>query len=279
MKAVFGRKKVLSAMNSHIQLPNFIIKNFRDVKTGDVPYLDLNQQRIRSCRSAVLGTEPDYYSVDMEKYLSKNIELPFSNVVSAIKGFLAGQDESINLPITVEDDFVQYLVSSLSRSCLAFDIYKKNSIFSQFIPGMVTHERLLAHSLQNKETFAKRFADFKMVVIGNDTQIPFVVPRNCTYSILYSGEQHIIAPVSPTFAFSMIPVESKEFPNEAERLVYIKDPEFVAAMNNNALMFEYTFNKCFVATPDRDELNRLKYFLQKNFEILEKNRTEIRESK
>ncbi len=266
-------------MNSHIQLPNFIIKNFRDERSGRVLYLDLNLNRIRSCGSDILGTEPDYYSADMEQRLSQNIEEPFSNVVSAISDFLQGQENSLNLPIAVEEDFVHYLVTSLSRSRFALDIYEQNSIFSQFIPGVVTHERLVAHSLNSNGSLTKRLENFKMVVMVNETLRPFAVPRNCTYCLRYNGEQHIIAPVSPTCAFAMIPTDSKEFQDEAGRLAYVNDSEVVAIMNDSALAFEYAFNKCFVATPDRNELNRLKSFLQGNIEMLEKNRTAIRESK
>ena len=66
-------------INSHIQVPNFILRNFT-CKTGKVAYFDLKTQRIGYAGTKTLGTELGYYSDKTEDELSSKIERPFSQL-------------------------------------------------------------------------------------------------------------------------------------------------------------------------------------------------------
>ena len=71
-------------MDSHIQVPNSVLKRFRDKKSNSVHYLDLNTGYIRTVSSSKLGTSPDYYSAEFEQYLNREVEDSFARFTELI---------------------------------------------------------------------------------------------------------------------------------------------------------------------------------------------------
>ena len=72
-------------MNSHIQMPRFILKGFEDEKHFLYCY-SFEYNRVINGHSQTLNTEQDYYSDQAEGYLSQNMENPFSDILRFIKG-------------------------------------------------------------------------------------------------------------------------------------------------------------------------------------------------
>lgn len=98
--------------NSHIQIPNFILKQFRS-SNGQVLHLDLDNNRIRSCSSKKLGTEYGYYSDEIEDYLNKEIENPFSDYVKTIVPFSKENKDKLQLSFKVEDACKKFVTASI----------------------------------------------------------------------------------------------------------------------------------------------------------------------
>lgn len=88
-------------VNSHIQLPKFILKRFRGTD-GKVRYLTLSDLMLHSSGVKNLGTEQGYYSEDMEKYLNREVENAYSKLVDKVARFTEKKQDSFT--ITARDE-------------------------------------------------------------------------------------------------------------------------------------------------------------------------------
>ena len=73
-------------INSHVQLPNCVLRNFRDETDPEkkVWYLDVQTGDILRKSSKKLGTCKGYYSETGERFLAENIENPLSIITHRI---------------------------------------------------------------------------------------------------------------------------------------------------------------------------------------------------
>jgi hypothetical protein len=81
----------------------------------------------------------------------------------------------------------------------------------------------------------------------------------------------IVAPISPKCALCLFPPEYAERSNISKdyRLCVVENAEDVAHMNQRALMYEYMYNKTFVASASQEELKELLAFRDEHKEELE----------
>lgn len=258
------------AVNSHIQIPNCILKNFRSPQSGKVFYLNLDTGHIGACGSASLGTELGYYSDEMEQYLNKEIELPFSRLTAEVISFVSEEKEKLNLPVEVETSFKKYITASMARSKFVLDIFMKGSFTSALVDMQTNHGDVVFISTKKNEGIHPSIQNHKMKVIVNSTNWQFVVPRNCFYSVRRGNTNTvwIIAPISPLCVLALAPEDY--YASTEEGILYqIKDQNEIIEMNKHALAYEYAFNKAFVAAADKKELELLQKYYNGNHEYLD----------
>lgn len=262
--------------NSHIQIPNFILKQFRS-KNGQVLHLDLDNNRIRSCGSKKLGAEYGYYSDEMETYLNKEIETPFSDYVTKIIPFAKDNIENLQLSFKVEDACKKYVTASIYRSKFAMNNFMKNSYIAFMLNEQAIHDQMVFFGMQKNNGIFPPLQSHKMSVIINKSSREFVAPRNCWYCISSEGAQCIILPISPNCALELAPEGSSCICHNGsvERLFHVDDPDDIAYMNNNALQFEYAFNHSFIASASKEELLRLQEYCIANRDLLESQRKSL----
>ena len=84
-------------VNSHIQVPNAILKQFRDEEDPEkkVWYLDLATGEVKRSASGKLGTEKGYYSEGIEQFWSATIESPIAALNARIRKSCDGCEGSI----------------------------------------------------------------------------------------------------------------------------------------------------------------------------------------
>jgi hypothetical protein len=264
--------------NSHIQIPNFILKQFRS-PNGQVLHLDLDNNRIRSCSSKKLGTEYGYYSDEIEDYLNKEIENPFSDYVAQIIRFVKDGIEKTHLPIKIEDVCKKYVTSAIYRSRYVMDYNFKNSFIAFMLNEQTIHDQMVFFGTQENNGILPPLQSHKMTVIINKSTREFVAPRNCWYCISSEGAQCVILPISPHCALELAPEGSSCICHNGgiDRLFHVDDPDDVAYMNNNALQFEYAFNHSFIASSSKEELFRLQEYCNANRDFLETERKRLEE--
>ena len=272
------------SIDSHVQITNAILKNFRR-SDGKVMYLDLTTGKIGACSSGDLGTKNGYFSNEIETYLNKNFEDPYIKVINKIKPLLRNEKTSVALTVDDEQQVKKSIKNMILRSQLVKYSIIKNS---QTAP-------MFATQIQNQLPFAfsygfdyfKKIDDYKMTILINNTEKQFIIARNCIYTIVVKEECWYITPISPKAAVALIPASyhGDFFDQSDSRIGYISLEEDIKYMNDQAVVYEYSFNTCclpkeqeedsrhrsvlsFIAATRKDEIEEaLRFYIENKIEL------------
>lgn len=251
-------------INSHVQIPNCVLKQFRSKKSQTVFYLSLIDAHIHSCKSSRLGTEFGYYSEKMEKLLNREIESPFSKLVRDINSFAEMRTDRIFLSDEDELTIKRYMTASMARSSLCFNSYMKSSISANLYSSQMNHDLSVYFSIQQNGGISPVIQNHHVHVIVNRCDRLFVVPRNCFYSYNRKTYTCYALPISPICVLSLVP---EEYPDDyiggdVCYLHVIEDADNIRKFNCSALQYELNFNNAFVASARPHELQELKQYLE-----------------
>ena len=250
-------------INSHIQIPNCILKQFRSPKSKTVYYLDLNDLRIRSCSSRLLGTEHGYYSKAMEEYLNREIETPFSKIVSETVLFAQKRTEKIFINDAYENTIKKYMTAAMARSRRCLNSFMKASSTAALLDPQANHDSVVLFSTLQNGGINTVIQNHEVHLIVNESERVFVVPRNCFYSFEYKECTCYALPISPICVITLVP-ESYPIDYYGEEACYlhvIDNANTVWEFNCSALNYEMSYNNSFVASARKQELNELLQFL------------------
>ena len=194
-------------MESHIQLPNGILKYFRSDApgtSGRVFYLNLESGNIGLSGSCRLGTEAGYYSEEIETYLNEKIETPFTTLAAKVRSFIDEDGDTLTLALADEETCKNYVAASMARSKPALDSLMTNSVTAQFSSEQANHDDLVFISTQ-PGMLSSILKAYKMLVVVNRTERQFVVPRNCFYEVQSKGSSCIVIPISSGCVLELVP--------------------------------------------------------------------------
>lgn len=255
-------------MHSHIQLPKQILLQFRDENRSDkkVWFLDIPTGEIYCTSAKRLGTSFDYYSSSGEKFWDRAVEAPFGNLAKKVRMFC--DDEGKSSVLTQEDIVAakNYIKAAAVRSDLAYKTFFKNSFTAQFCAEQENHDALSVFGMQSDGTFNRLLDSWSPTIMVNETAKSFVVPRNCFYSVIFNGEEAVVAPISPRAALLFLPTEV--YNDLGKGYAAVVDPNQVERLNLHALADEIYYNSAFVASNCREELEPLQQYLRENREDL-----------
>lgn len=264
------------AVDSHIQLPKGILKYFTDLD-NQVWYLDVDTCEIDSKGASVLGAKYGYFSDDVETYLQKYIENPITQVNAHVRKCLANEPSSLKFSARTTERLRNFVIAAMARSNLA-----KQSLLSTLSSPSPKHDRKYNDALIKKgmthfcadQSFLRGYT---IGVIINKTQHPLVTLRNCFYTLDRGDYHSIIVPISPTAALAL---HSKCDLSSSGEPIYvgeiIDDETEIEKLNIRAMLYEYIYNKTFIATNDKAELLRLSEVLKKDRHIFEAIRVNAR---
>lgn len=258
------------SVDSHIQIPNGVLKHFRD-SSGRVHYLDVTTGKMGLTSSKNLGTEYGYYSDTQELFLNKEIENPLTSLASKVRLFQQNGCGTLTLPQTEEVVLKKYITSAMARSRLSLDAFLAVSETAFLCSDQQNHDDLVYFSICRNNGIAEILEDHFLVILINKTEKNLVVPRNCFYALSSQGMECIVAPISPQCALCLFPPEYAEQSHISKeyRLCVVENVEDVARMNQRALMYEYMYNKTFLASASQEELKELLAFRDEHEEELE----------
>ena len=230
-------------MNSHIQMPRFLMKRFKN-KNGKVFYLDLETNDIKESTLDELGTEKNYYSDQTEELLNKKTEDKFARFVDRVQRFLEEEEKSITFPIDVENSFRAFIRGATVRSELAKQSFLSNSQVTSLFPLQFSHDWLVHTAINKGSNYMPQLDSYKTVVLINRTDNGFVAPRNCFFEVTSDGTKCICVPVAPKIGFALVPYDT-------------------------ALKYEYAFNKKFVISQEKEQLEDLLQYLNENRNMMD----------
>lgn len=243
-------------MNSHVQIPKSILKNFAYKAGKDgwvVDYLDLNDNQIKTEKIGKLDTIENYYSEEFEKYLSDNIEGPFGEISKKIRNISSKKIDRPILTINEENVVLDFFEFALRRSNMLIDKMNKYSFKSPITEKTLEEIILLSRGQYFKECYIS--------IITNKTKIDFIIPRNCFYWFKSetTNNYYYILPFTPKVAVILMPNEEKTIYSTKENLrqQFYVDEYKIRIMNMYALAVEQGINNQFIVG-NKSELIELK---------------------
>lgn len=253
-------------INSHIQLPNGILKYFRDECDPEkkVWYLDISTGNIMRKPAGKLGTSKGYFSEAGESFWNEEIEAPLTRLNKKIRLFTDSNVESIQLSAEDIAIFKRYIKAAAVRSNLAYKAMMNKSVTAALYTDQENHDALSYFGLNAFGEFDQLLMKMNVSILLNRTPRFLVVPRNCYYSISSSGKETLVAPISPTCALLYLTENIQGYYAE------VTNSTDIELMNVAALKYEYMFNGAFVASNSQFELKALQYFRQEHLPELER---------
>lgn len=244
-------------MHAHVQVPKSLLKSFSNKSELGrmVYYLNLEKMEIQKDKISVLGTEVDYYSEVIERFLDENIERPFGIIAHKIRAFEKGKADGLNLSVKEHESILNFAYYSILRSSKTLDEANEELYTSIIFP--MRHDELLGFSANKIEFNALK--NMRVNVILNKTERQFVLPQNCIYDLPSKGTNLLILPLSPHVALSIEPIEYFN-ENVVDNLQYchiVGQKEDVFEMNKYALHTEKNYSKGFVVCKREIELKEL----------------------
>lgn len=250
----------MKIMNSHIQIPNAILKQFRDEEDLEkkVWYLDLATGEVKRSASGKLGTEKGYYSEDIEQFWSATIESPIAALNARIRKSCDGCEGNIGDFLLSEKDKTavkRYIKAMAVRSNLAYKSMLESSLTADECTAQENHDDLSRFGMEVTGQFEEIFGRLDVVILLNKTPYNLVVPRNGWYALSFCRVEKIVAPISPRYAFLLYPKDYPGYKNT--QFDVVDDARYILAMNTMALKHECVYNMTFIASKSRRELDEL----------------------
>lgn len=185
-------------MNSHKQLPKCILKNFSD--HGRLFCYDSLEKNYFVTSPNNFNTEENYYSEEMEKQLSQNIEQPLGVLVAVLK-------KAFNSPqVLIKKNHFQtiynYIYALLARSSNMFISVYEDLIFKEFFALQQIHDFTVADSfkLMQQDNFLK---NYRITFLFNYTDDEILLASD-GYTQYQAGQEIVlIVPISPKIAFML----------------------------------------------------------------------------
>ena len=246
-------------INSHVQLPNCVLRNFRDETDPEkkVWYLDVQTGDILRKSSKKLGTCKGYYSETGERLWAENIENPLSIITRKIQKNCTGEIPCLQISADDADVCKRYIKAAFIRSKMAEDEMNKHSVTASICTEQSNHDMLACFGLRSYGPIESDLEKMDVSVLVNKTERMLVVLRNCFYLVTLQGASHMVAPVCPKGAILLMPQKM----GRAGMTAVVSEPNVIEEMNIWALCSELEFNSAFVAANSRTELELLKYEL------------------
>lgn len=251
------------SIHSHIQIPNTVLKHFRDESDPEhkIWYLDISTKQIKKKSAKRLGTAKGYYSINGEHYWSSIIETPIGRLNQQVLSFCAGDISTVTIHPDDMNIVKRYIQSAMVRSNLAFEAMKAEMAYLDEYTEQQLHDAfsVIGMSIVGEITNALDFDKMVATILVNRTERNLVVPRNCFYCVLRDGYPNYIMPISPKGALLLMPKIQLWKPGHNYGV--IGTDEQVLRLNKHALKYECMLNGAFVASNCRSELEYLKDFL------------------
>ena len=136
------------AINSHIQLPNSILKYFRDESDSEkkVWYLDISSGSIMKAASNKIGTSKGYYSDFGENFWNRTVEDTLAKLNHKFyKIYMQKENAEIGrFPMSQDDKDIikKYIKAAMVRSSLAYKTMKQNSFTAELFSEQENHDAL-----------------------------------------------------------------------------------------------------------------------------------------
>lgn len=200
IKGISQQVLIEYAVDSHVQLPKLLLKQFR---TGDYLYfLDSNKNQIIRSSARNYNTKFGYYSLFFEDYLSKNYEKIITEIIEIILPFVNGKKRIVSLKHWNDNVNKLFLMSIFRNPKLVEDI-NKQSKFAKLFAGGYDSEFIAYVGEKSKKFFID---GYKPIIIINKTEKGMVTLKSLIANLyIDNGVNAMIMLLHPKFAIALVP--------------------------------------------------------------------------
>ena len=187
----------MDSINSHIQMPKCVFKEFAKENNGFYKY-NIQSGIINRGFPKSTFTEEGYYSDTMEKMLNRFVETPLKKLLD-----FARELPTKPLPIVLDDEIKEialvFVKSLIARSPTLYSAVRKNSFFFQFASQQNQHDIIVNYAMREKK-MEELFSKFDLSFMINETSVPFVLPTRGIYEYRINGILCMNVPLNPNCA-------------------------------------------------------------------------------
>lgn len=249
--------------NSHIQVTQGLMKGFNNGsrRNPTVYCLDIQKNAINKVDVRKQGAIQEYFSPEVENYLSHQVEDAFGKTAQKVRDFVNGKTNKKSIPFTHRDRHavIKFLYFAMLRSRNSLTLANQFSYTVPFLGEISANE--LIHAMRNTD-YTRYHGDKMVSILVNQTEYGFVLPQNCFYLV---PSQHLteefydILPITPYIAFMLYP--RNEFIRIFSKNGYshnaISEIYTVRRLNRLAYSFEKHLNNGFLISKSTVELEDL----------------------
>lgn len=259
-------------VNSHIQVPKSLLKNFSKriieikdnlpIKKRCVYSLNLKSKNIDHVDIKELNTELGYYSDKIESQLSI-IESEFGECVVAVIDFMNQNFNKTNKTFEIykyEQTIKRFILYSIARTKKIKSTIQEKGEFYKEYPEYYTHSKIVekTEEVYNNLTLLD---DYSLTVMYTENY-QFVLPKYCWYGGFIDKET-IVLPFSPKYTFVLFPNKNiSKYLSDGVLGVITCDTEEVKVANRIALIHEQKADNEFIVAQDEQELRDLIPFIK-----------------
>ncbi len=251
-------------MEDHVQLHRSWMSRFsHSTKDGDKVYcfnvgqgtiddgvMSVAHGEINCVKIKKLGTLPNYYNSDFEKYLSRFWETKFGELLKHI----TTENDKGNAYIHMDDsniDFLkEFIAICISRSKFINDETEK--ILSPL--GVKIEREIFIGAVASSKQ--KMFSNATPIFLRNETTIGFVLPSICYYYVAFANVRYPVVVINDKLAICFIEgiIIDK---NNPINVISIDDEENIKQYNHCALLVEVHTNNQYLIAKNITDLEQL----------------------
>ena len=237
-------------VDSHIQMPKCILKNFVN-EYQSFYYYDIAESKIKMSRPKSLNAQNGYYSGRVEHMLQQIVESPLGNILKYVKE--NDFSEPIDIPRNFENIALTYIHSLIARAPHMYGTIEKHSIFLQFLSGFNETDKhdFAVDTVLEEAKNNSPFENYIITMLVNKTEIPLLLP----ISGMYSYGDFVCAPISLNRAIALVRRGSdlchKLIDGEQCKVLMVKNESVLHHMNSFAIKAEVSYNKQYVVSVDK----------------------------
>lgn len=239
-------------MNSHIQMPKCVLKQFAN-EDNVLFYYNFKDGHIAKSSAKYINTEKNYYSDEMEMFFNRNIETPFSKVIEEIK-----KPNRVFFDETKVRSIYNFVNALVARSSIVENQLNTNSSAYQLIPKEQKRNDFRAWFAFN--SICKNggvIEDCRFTLGVNDSLIPFVLPNSGLYEFEYGNEVLLNMPITPFRSIIFILGKKSKFIDDNGIIPLCFKLKAVMTLNEKAFTEECQYNRLSVASGSKNELERI----------------------
>lgn len=227
-------------MNSHIQIPRFLLRNFED-QEGTLYQLDAKSMIINRGHARTINTKKGYFSNEIENMMQQYFESPFSKLLKSIQN-----PDSDTSHYDVPDDFEKiikkFVLLTMARTPEMYESIVSNAVYARFVSVNEDDKADIAVETCMTLGVETVFDSFTIAFLHNRSVVPFVLPICGLYNAPFMRHSCMVYPMTPHFAILLIKGTPPELiDDKGTKPVVLYNANVARKLNCSALLEQRCF--------------------------------------